>query len=134
MAATQQQTEAWKAELSEAVDKNEEISFKVGEDEFKFKPSNEAKSAIKEKHDLSKFFERYKTENGYDVNKFVKDQYILNNFEDIKQALVVFAKGQGTEAIVEDIKNVDLKAPDNKDKSTGGKSVLNQIGDNIFSR
>jgi len=132
-AASQQQVEAWKSELSEAVDKNAEIAFKVGEDEFKFVPSAEAKSAVKEKHDLAKFWDRYKTESGYDVNKFVRDQYILNNFEDIKQALVVFAKGQGTEEIVDDIKNVDLKAPDNKDKGGGGKSLLGQIGDNIFS-
>jgi hypothetical protein len=132
IAATKQETEAWKTELSEAVDKNAEITFKVGEEDFKFKPSDDAKVNVKEAHDLNKFWDRYKTDTGYDVNKFVREMYILNNIEEITKSIATFAKGQGLEDVVDDIKNVDLEGKDNK-RSDGNKpSILKQIGDEIF--
>jgi hypothetical protein len=132
-AATAQEVETWRNELSEAVDKNEDISFKIGEKEFKFKPSDEAKGIVKESYDLSKFWERYKTDNRYDVNKFVKDMYILNNIEEISKSLVTFGEGKGTEKIVDDIKNVDLTGKDNKGGSGTKISINDQIGEAIFS-
>jgi hypothetical protein len=128
-----QEAEKWKSELGEAVDKNAEVAFKVGKEEFKFSPSDDAKEAVKSAHDLSKFFQRYATKDGgYDVNKFVRDQYILNNIEDIISSAVVFAKGQGIEEFVDEMKNVDLDGKDKKKNSDGKKSILDQVGEHMF--
>ena len=132
LAAAREQAEKWKVELAEAVKGNEEVSFKIGEGEFKFKPSDEVKKAVSDGHDLTKFWDRYSTEDGYDINKFVKDMYILNNYEDVVKAAVTYGKGLGTEDVVDGLKNPDYKGSDKKGKGGGTKSVADQIAENLF--
>jgi hypothetical protein len=131
-AAARQQAEEWKNELGEAVDKNAELAFKVGDKEFKFTPSDAAKKAVKDGYDLSKFWDRYKTKDGYDTAKFVQDMYFLNNRDDIIKSIVTFAKGTGVEDVIDDIKNPGFKGDDKKGGDTKVKDVIDQIGENIF--
>lgn len=126
-------TEDWRQELSTTVDKSEEISFKIGEQDFKFKPSDDAKAAVKSNYDLTKFWDRYKTDAGYDVAKFVKDQYILNNIDDIISSIATFAKGTGTEEVIDEMKNPDLDGKDKKNQDGGKISVVDQVGNHLFS-
>jgi hypothetical protein len=126
--------EKWQQELSGVVDLQQELAIKIGEEDFKFVPSSEAKEAVKKGHDLNKFWDRYKdgSERGYDLNKFVKDMFILNNFDDIIKSVAVFAKGQGADGLVDSMKNANFKPADHKDGKGGTKSIEDQIGQQMF--
>jgi len=132
-AANREESEKWQQELSTAVDSNPEMVFQLGDEEFKYTPSDDMKKTVKDAYDLTKFWTRYAKEGGgYDVNKFVQDMHFLNNRDDIIKSVFTFAKGKGTEEIVDDLKNPGFKGADVKDKDGKIKPLEEQVGDVLF--
>jgi len=127
------ETREWESSLENTVEKFDKMEIKVGDDKFNYDLSKEdKKSLVDSNKDLRNFFNRYKKEDGSEnVQKFVRDAYILNNFDNIIKAVAKFAEGKGEGKTIEDIKNPDFKGKDNKGQSEG-KSLGEQLGENMF--
>lgn len=130
----QKERERWSKTLADETEKFGGLEFEVGDEKFKYDIEASDKKSLVENHkDLSKFFTRYRNDDGTEnVQKFIKEMYILNNFDKIAKALTVYAKGKGTQEIVDDIKNPDFKGTDTKGTTDGKRSVLDQVGDVIL--
>jgi hypothetical protein len=126
-AAQQAEAERWVTNLSSTVDKVEKVDFVLNEkDTFPFQVSAEVKDAIKKDYaDLGKFFLRYRNDDGSEnIEAFVRDMIILNNYDNILKSAASYNKSQGREDVIKDIKNPDFKGKDATDKSSVGKGSI----------
>jgi hypothetical protein len=120
------QLEEWKGSLNSGVDGTEKVSIKITNDvSFDYKLDDSAKSAIKNGYaDPRKFFDRYvKADGTNDVQKFVREMAIIENFDKIAPALAAFGKSEGVEGVLKDIVNPDFEAK-SKGAPQGGPSSL----------
>lgn len=123
----------WENTLKETTKVFNKFEVEIGDGNFEYAIQDQDRNSLVEKNkDLTKFFNRYQNEDGSEnTAKFIKDMFILDNFDKIAKALAVHAKGKGTEDVIDTIKNPDFKGTDDKG-ANGKKSLLAQVGENIF--
>jgi len=127
---SQKAKEKWEKAVDE-VAKNDKISLKIGDMELDYVVPKEnikaASDTLKGVYsDISVFFDRFKTENGYDLNKIANLMYRADNLEKIVEIAVSQAKAKGSEEIVKEIKNTDF-TPEIQLPNTVAKSRSEQI-------
>lgn len=125
----------WQAQLSNVVDRVDSIDLALNQtDNFSFKLEADAKATIKENYkDLSKFFQRYvKADGTEDVERFVKDMAILENYEAIVRSAASSSKSQGKKDVIDGIKNPDFKGDSKGDSQDKPKSIIDQAAAEFF--
>jgi len=127
----------WKATLHETADKVEKLDIKLSEtDTFTYAVPAETRGKVKTDNEtLSNFFGRYVNADGSEnVEKFVKDMIILDNFENIVKAAAGFNKSKGKEEIIKEIKQTNFQAKGQTTGSATPKTIAQQVAEQIFKK
>ena len=123
--------------MFDGVKKVDSIDIDINpKDKFSYKLEQEAKEKISNTYkDINQFFKRYINPDGTEnIQKFVKDMAILENFENIVRSASSYSKGAGREDVIKDIKNPDFQGSNKQDQGSGKLSIAAQAAKEIFKR
>lgn len=135
-AEAEQKFGQWKNAFHGSVDKTEKLEFQIGEKEnavtFNFEVPKDVRNAVKDKYTmLDNFWQRYSNEDGTEnIEKLVKDLYVLENLDAIIKSATGFAKTLGREEVIAERKQPGYTAPSQNQNNGGVKSIEEQIAEN----
>lgn len=135
--AAVKQAQKWITELSSTADKVEKLEVRVDETStFSYTVPVDVRNKVKEANkDLSKFFNRYINADGSEnIQKFVQDMIILENFNQIVAAAAAAQKNKGKENVIKDLKNTNFTPGQKGGSGTSPKSIAQQAAEQIFGR
>jgi hypothetical protein len=110
----QEFTNQWKSAVDNSLQDYKEEVFDLGKGKkFSFAVNDESKrKAAESMNDVVNFHKRYETDGGkgYDWNKFRREQFILNNLDEVMKAVSQQVSSESAEKVVKEIKNVDFSS------------------------
>jgi hypothetical protein len=123
----------WLKNVDTTINEFKELSFKVGDQEFKHVVTDDQRNSVKEyNNDLNSFFTKYQqTDGSINMEQLHRDRYIIEYFPEIIRNAVSQAKAIGTEEIVNSIKNPGLKTS-TQPSGSGRQTIQQQVKANMY--
>ena len=127
----QAQREEFYDDVIEDMNEIEGLTFDIDDKgtEFTFKITDENRPDPQEYvNNLDNFFNQYVDQDGnWNYDRLNTDMFILNNIDDIVKSVANHYKSQGTEEVVQELKNPSYEGKETLSNNDGPQSVAQQI-------